>query len=116
LNIYPQEPFQQRISDLISRRVDPFTRDPDFDNHLENLFQEIRDTVKLNQQQYGSDWRPMGIAGLVFGTLRKSLRLWDIFIERKAGKDKLEDEFMDNLMIAVYASLYYKMLEGNESN
>jgi hypothetical protein len=111
LNIYPQEPFQQKISDLVSRRVDPFTRDPDFDKHLENLFQEIRDTVKLNQQQYGSDWRPMGIAGLVFGTLRKSLRLWDIFIERKAGKDKLEDEFMDNLMIAVYASLYYKMLE-----
>ena len=110
------EQFDEKISDLVSRRVDPFTRHPDFDRHLENLFQEIRDTVKLNQLQYGADWRPTGIVGLVFGVYRKGIRLWDIFIERKAGKDKLEDEFMDSLMIAVYASLYYKMLEGNESN
>lgn len=116
MNTYPEDPFQNKINDLVSRRVDPFTRHPDFDKHLEGLFQDIRDTVKLNQKQYGSDWRPTGIAGLVFGTFRKGMRLWDIFIERKAGKDKLDDEFMDNLMIAVYASLYYRMLEVNESN
>ena len=102
--------FQDQINDLKSRRVIPFTRSDEFNKELESLFEDIRAQVAVNQQQYAGDWAWTGLAGLVFGVVRKAGRLWDIFIENKAGKDKLDDEFEDNLMIAVYAVLYYRML------
>lgn len=105
-----------QISKLKSERVVPFTRDPSFNGELENLFNFIRVKIDSNKQTYSTDWAWVGLGGLVFNIVRKAARLWDIFIEDKGGKEKLDDEFEDNLMIAVYSILYYRMLQKKEQN
>ena len=104
------ENFQERISELKRRRVIPFTQDPQFDIYLEKLLNEVKSKVKQDQTRYAGDWAWPGLSGLIFNVVRKASRLWDIFIENKAGKDKLDDEFEDNLMVAIYSTVYYRML------
>jgi len=104
------ENFQERISELKRERIIPFTRDPQFPEYLEKLLNDVRLKVKEDQTRYAGDWAWPGLSGLIFNVVRKASRLWDIFIENKAGKDKLDDEFEDNLMVAVYSTVYYRML------
>ena len=106
--------FQSRINDLNSRRMIPFTRHPKFNSYLDALVIDMKSWVEQDQKAYAGDWAWPGIRGLIFNVVRKGSRLWDLFMDGKAGKDKLDDEFKDNLMVAVYSILYYRMLERKE--
>lgn len=92
-------------------RVFPFTKDPDFEVWLDITFSMIRDQVEEDKTRYGSDWVSVGLQGLVHGIQRKSSRLFDLMMLGLPGKDKVEDEFRDLLMIAFYAYTYFSQLE-----
>lgn len=96
-------------------KVWPFTKSPDFPLVLEDIFQEIRERIKKSGEQYASDYVSVGLPGISNGCIRKSQRLFDYFVLDKVGKDKIEDELLDNVELALYAYAYYKMLEMKET-
>lgn len=97
-------------------RVYPFTRSKDFPKILEDIFKEIRERIKSSGEQYASDYVSVGLPGISNGCIRKSQRLFDYFVLDRVGKDKIEDELLDNVELALYAYAYYKMLEIKKSN
>ncbi len=94
-------------------RIFPFTKDPNFPTWVTDTFQIIEDQIAEDKTRYGSDWVSVGLQGLVHGIQRKSSRLFDLMMLGLPGKDKIEDEFRDNLMLAFYAYVYFNQLEEN---
>jgi len=99
------------LKDLKMGRVYPFTKDTNFDKWMEETFERIKKQVKEDQMRYSQDWVSVGLPGLANGCIRKASRLFDLMVLDMIGKDKVEDEFLDNLMLAFYAYTYYKELE-----
>ncbi len=97
-------------------RVFPFTKDPNFNEWMQNTFELIEYQVTEDQKRYGSDWVSVGLQGLVHGIQRKSSRLFDLMMLGLPGKDKVEDEFRDNLMLAFYGYIYYSQLQQREDD
>jgi len=93
-------------------RVFPFTKDPDFHDWVRETFKIIEEQIEEDKATYGSDWVSVGLQGLVHGVQRKASRLYDFMMLGLPGKDKVEDEFRDNLMLAFYAYTYYNQLES----
>jgi|SRR3972149_8206449 len=100
------------LEELRRGRVYPFTRSDEFKERLDSLFADIKAQVKLDQERYSSDYIGVGLPGLANGCMRKASRLFDMLVMGMPGKDKVEDEFMDNVMISIYTYLYYKMLDA----
>ena len=101
------------LVDLKQARVFPFTRSEDFFYDLHEVFDLIQEQVKEDRKIYSQDWASVGLPGLVNGCLRKASRLFDLFVQDMPGKDKPEDELRDNMMVSIYAYLYYKkIVEG----
>lgn len=92
-------------------RVYPFTRDSEFPNWMEEVFEFIRQQVPQDQSRYSKDWVGQGLVGLANAVDRKGSRLFDLMCLGMIGKDKIEDEFRDALMEAFYAYTYYMVLE-----
>lgn len=91
-------------------RVYPFTRDPDFSQWMEEVFQFIREQIPQDQSRYSKDWVGQGLTGLANAVDRKGSRLFDLMCLGMIGKDKIEDEFRDALMEAFYAYTYFMVL------
>ncbi len=98
------------LVELKQARVFPFTRSEDFFYELHEVFDLIQEQVQEDRKRYSQDWASVGLPGLVNGCLRKASRLFDLFVQDMPGKDKPEDELRDNMMVGIYAYLYYKML------
>ena len=92
-------------------RVSPFTKAPNFEEKLEEVFNLIRTQVSEDKLRYSQDWASVGLPGISQGILRKASRLFDLLVLGMPGKDKPEDEFRDNLMLAIYCYIYYMMSE-----
>ncbi len=92
-------------------RVIPFTRSFEFDDTMEEIFDIIREQVKVDQTRYSQDWSTTGLQGLGNGTIRKASRVFDLFNMGMPGKDKPEDEVRENAMGAFYTYAYFLMLE-----
>ena len=91
-------------------RVIPFTGSIEFPEVIEAIFQLVREQVELDGSRYSQDWVSVGLPGLANGSLRKSSRVFDLFVQDMPGKDKPEDELRDNMMISIYMYAYYRML------
>ena len=94
-------------------RVIPFTKSPDFDSKLEEVFNLIRSQVEDDKGRYSQDWSTTGLPGLANGIVRKASRIFDLMVLGMSGKDKPEDEFRDNLMLAIYGYIYLRMSQDN---
>ncbi len=98
------------LLDLKLGRVVPFTRSRDFEIEVDRVFRLIEDQINKDREIYSQDWASVGLPGLANGCLRKASRLFDLFVLDMPGKDKPEDELRDNMMLGIYAYLYFKML------
>ncbi len=98
------------LKELKQGRVFPFTKDPEFLGWTEDTFNVIRDTLVEHKQHYSTDWVATGLCGLSQNCIRKAMRLFDLMVNEMPGKDKTEDEFLDMLMEAFYAYVYFKVL------
>ena len=96
-------------------RVIPFTKSPDFEKRLEDLYTMVREQVFDDRLRYSQDWSTTGLPGLANGIIRKASRVFDLMVLGMAGKDKPEDELRDNLMLAIYGYIYLRMVQDQES-
>ncbi len=103
------------LLDLKLGRVVPFTRSRDFEIEVDRVFRLIEAQMNKDREIYSQDWASVGLPGLANGCLRKASRLFDLFVLDMPGKDKPEDELKDNMMLGIYAYLYFKMLTDEYS-
>lgn len=101
------------LTSLRFTRVIPFTKAPDFDNKLEELFKMVKIQVEDDKTRYSQDWSTTGLPGLANGIVRKASRIFDLMVLGMSGKDKPEDEFRDNLMLAIYGYIYLRMSQDS---
>ena len=97
-------------------KIWPFTKSIHFPGVLEDIFGEVRLRIGKSGEQYASDYVSVGLPGIANGCIRKSQRLFDYFVLDKVGKDKIEDELLDNLELAIYIYAYYRMLMEKENS
>ena len=102
------------IKELKRARVMPFTQAPYFQEMFEATIETMKRTLADDQSRYSQDWASTGLSGLANGTIRKASRIFDLVVMEMPGKDKPEEEFIENLMSAFYAYAYYKMLTTPE--
>ena len=103
------------LMELKHGRVVPFTRTEEFGEELDKTFSLIIEQMEGDRERYSQDWASVGLPGLANGCLRKASRVFDLFVMDMPGKDKPEDELRDNMMLAIYSYIYYKMLTAEEN-
>ena len=104
------------LTSLRFARVIPFTKAENFNDKLEEVFNIIRQQLSDDQSRYSQDWSTTGLPGIANGIVRKASRIFDLLVLGMSGKDKPEDEFRDNLMLAIYGYIYYMMSEDIYQN
>ena len=95
-------------------RVIPFTKSPNFDEKLNELFTLVKEQVADDKLRYSQDWSTTGLPGLANGIIRKASRVFDLMVLGMSGKDKPEDELRDNLMLAIYGYIYLRMIQDQQ--
>ena len=105
----------EELTALRFGRVIPFTKSPDFDRYLNELFVLVKEQVADDKLRYSQDWSTTGLPGLANGIIRKASRVFDLMVLGMPGKDKPEDELRDNLMLAIYSYIYLRMVQDQQS-
>lgn len=79
-------------------------------------FKKITDSfVELRTRKgkdYGNSWRILGLMGIIFQVVHKSIRIWNLR-NREPENEALRDSFMD---IAVYSIMAMMLIDENSTD
>lgn len=89
-------------------RVDPFEFDPGFDDCLEAVFSELKQSISLGRERHGDGFAMLGLQGFATHCWRKAKDQYRLIVDRIEVGDSLEGVSRD---LATYAILERAFLE-----